>query len=910
MVTSLEALDLPIRRAKLRVPRLGGSLVPRPRLMARLDQCLQTPLTLVAAPAGFGKTTLLAEWAAGHALPLAWLTVDANADDRDLRRFVPHVVAAIETVAPGCAAPVLELLKQPQLVKPSEIGAVLAEELLDLTDDVILVIDDFQLAASVNVERFLGTLLQIEVPSLHLVISTRSDPALPLARMRLHGQLIELRAADLRFNEEEALALLGAMGHGDADTTLVAALQQQIGGWIAGLRLAILALPTGGNLARTMGAASSEQHLMDFLVEEVLAAQPAATQDFLLRTAIVDRVCASLAESLLDTAPPEGSWALLERLTHESLFLERESDQERPWYRYHPLFRSLLRHQLEARSSTAERATLHIRASDWYAENGFLDLAIRHRVAAGDAVGAVSLVEHNAHTALAREDWNTLDRWLRLLPESIVRSRPGLLLAKGWVSHFSGRSIPLSALSTELNALLKTVDAGAAEIAAWEAERDILSMTALLWFERDPEAVLAVARRAATHIPAHHRLAVGQAGFWTGMVLHSTGRTDEAIRWLTAEVERGEERVDAGSVRALGGLMFVHRQAGNVRACEEVSQHALTLLQRYDLPVATAWTRWMLGWIAYERNELTTAAEHFSAITADARRVHFHTACEAMFGLALIYQAQQMPVEAAGTLRRLLELIFDANALEYLPLVRGFEARLALGRGERERAIAWMETEPGVTFASNGLDCSEHPYLTRIRVLLAEGSPANVARAWQDLVAFRDHTEALHHKTHAIEILTLEALLLAARGETEAGLTALARAVELAAAAGFVRTFVDLGPAVTPLLRRLMAKGATTLFLYRLLEAIEAEHTPEAPELRLARTFGLDEQVLTLLTVREAEVLECLARRLSYQEIGAELFISPETVKTHAANIYSKLGVGNRGQALAKVQELGWSPRA
>ena len=233
------------------------------------------------------------------------------------------------------------------------------------------------------------------------------------------------------------------------------------------------------------------------------------------------------------------------------------------------------------------------------------------------------------------------------------------------------------------------------------------------------------------------------------------GQTDEAIRWLTAEVERGEERVDAGSIRPQGGLMFVYRRAGNVRACEELTQHRLAFLQRYDFPVATGWAHWMLGWIAYERNELATAAEHFSAIAADHRRVHFHTLCEAMFGLALIFQAQQKPVEAAGPLRRVLELIFDANALEYLPLLRGFEARLALRQGAPERAIAWLETEPGVTFASSGLDCYDHAYLTRIKVLLAEGSAASLERAWQDLVAFQEHTGALHHQTHAIEVLTL-----------------------------------------------------------------------------------------------------------------------------------------------------------
>jgi LuxR family maltose regulon positive regulatory protein len=894
---------LPVRRAKLRRPQLPGALVSRPRLTTRLDQSLHAPLTLVAAPAGFGKTTLLAEWAAHQSIPLAWLTIDAG--DRDLHRFVADCLAAIEPLVPGIGAPVFELLRRPEPVPAAELGASLADALLDLPYHVVLVLDDYQAAASGDVERFLGALLQPPASSFHLILATRSDPALPLARMRLHDQVIELRAADLRFQDEEAQELLNALGYGDGDVALLSTLQEQTGGWIAGLRLATLARPSVVELARL---GDGEHHLIEFLVDEVLASQSATTQDFLLRTAIVDRITAPLADALCAEPLPGGSRALLAQLVHDSLFLEL-ADDDGEWLRYHPLFHTLLRHQLELRLSRDEIAALHLRASAWFAAHGQLDKAIQHRVAAGDVAGAAALVEHHVHTALAREDWNTLDRWLRLLPEPIVHSRPGLLLASGWVSHYSGRSIPISAMTAEFNALLTTIDAEAAQIAAWESERDILSITALVWHDRDPEAVLAFAQRAAARIPAHHRLAAGLTSWWIGIALHGAGRTDEAIRWLTAEAERNEDRVDAGSIRALGALMFVHRRAGNVRACEELTRHRLAFLQRHDFPVAIGWTHWMLGWLAYEHDDLATAAEHFSAIAADHRRVHFHTVCEAMFGLALIFQAQQRPLEAASMMRRLLELVFDANALEYLPLVRGFEARLALRQGDMQRAIAWLETEPGVSIASSWLDCYDHPYLTRIKVWLAEGTAASLARAWQDLAEFQEYTGLHHHQTHAIEILALEALVLVARGETEAGLTTLTRSVELAATAGFVRTFVDLGAAVAPLLRRLLTEGVTTPFLHRLLGAIAAESAPDASELGLAGTSGPDEHVLSFLTVREIEVLERLARHLMYQEIGAELFISPETVKTHAANIYSKLGVGNRRQALAKAQALGWAPR-
>ena len=632
-MTNTEVIsERPIRRGKLRLPQPGRGLVLRPRLTARLDRSLQVPLTLVSAPAGFGKTTLLTEWAASHTIPLAWLGLDAG--DRNLEHLATHIIAVIETLVPGVTAPVRDLLRRPLPAPATEIGTCLADALLDLPHDVVLIVDDYHVAASSEVERFLGGLLQSMPPLFHLLLATRSDPALPLARMRLHGHVNELRAADLRFSDEEAQALLAAAGRVEDNPALVAALQQQTGGWIAGLRLATLALPAVEDLARIDEIVAGNQHLMDFLVEEVLAAQPVSVQDFLLRTAIVDRICVPLADTLLDL-PRGDSQAVLERLSRESLFLEPTDDGE--WLRYHPLFHSLLLHQLEVRLPPQEIAALHARASTWFAARGFLDLAIQHSIAAGDMAGTATLVEQHVSTALDREDWNTVASWLRLLPEAIISSRPTLLLAKGWVSHFSGRSAPIRTMLSELNALLATLDADRAAIAALEAERDALCIGAILTADHDPQEAVAFARRAVEHVPAHHRLATGLATFGLGCALQAAGRTDEAIRWLTEVAERNEERIDAGSIRALGGLMFVHRQAGNIRACEAVARHILTLAERHSLPVATGWARWMLGWLAYERDELAIATEHFSAIVADSRRVHLHATCEAMFGLALVY---------------------------------------------------------------------------------------------------------------------------------------------------------------------------------------------------------------------------------------------------------------------------------
>jgi LuxR family maltose regulon positive regulatory protein len=728
--------------------------------------------------------------------------------------------------------------------------------------------------------------------------------------MRLHGHVNELRATDLRFSEDEAQALLAAGGHAEDNPALVAALHHQTGGWIAGLRLATLALPAVDDLNQVANAPGGKQHLMDFLVEEVLASQPETVQDFLLCTSVVDRICAPLADALLELPPPGGSRSLLESLSRESLFLE--PTDEGAWLRYHHLFRSLLLHQLEIRRSPHEIAALHARASTWFAARGFLDLALQHSVSSGDLAEAATLIEQNVNAALDTEDWNIVAGWLLQLPEAVIHSRPALLLAKGWVSHFSGRSVPIRRMLLEFNALLETLDIDQPTKAALEAERNVLFIAASgarFAPDQDPREQLAFLQRTVDQIPAHHRLAAGLAHFWLGCALQANGRTDEAIRWLSGVAERNEERIDAGSIRALGGLMFVHRQAGNVGACKEVARHVLMLAERHTLPVATGWAHWMLGWLAYEHDELDIATEHFSAVIRDYRRVHLHCTCEAMMGLALVYQAQRMPVEVANTLSRLLEIIFDANALEYLPLFRGFEARLALVQGEPRRAIDWLKMEDVVAIDGNSLDAFDHAFLTRIKVLLAEGSTGSLVRARREVETFQTYTEARHHWAHQIEALALSALVLDAQGETEAALASLRRSVELGVPAGFYRTYVDLGPAFIALLRRYTGRGASISYLHRLLGAPDVSYSSDDPEMAIAVSPSSAVRVLELLTAREVEVLACLHRRLSYQEIGEELFISSQTVKSHVANVYDKLGVGNRREALVMAQSLGWAPQ-
>jgi ATP/maltotriose-dependent transcriptional regulator MalT len=410
------APDPVVRRVKLLRPRLGAGVVARPRLVDRLNASLEVPVTLVVGPAGFGKTTLLCQWLAACPCSSAWLSLDE--EDDDLATFVAHFLAALRTAVPDAGEETLALLRLPRRSSPATLGATLCDELIDLDDNVVLVLDDYQAIADAAIHEFLAALLRHPAPPMHLVLSARHDPALPLAVMRARGRVAEVRAADLRFTDGEARAFLERATTAPLDGETSRILQARIEGWAAGWRFAELALrgDAGAEGLVQAFATHGRRHVMDFLLDEVLSRQPVAVRAFMLRTSIVERVSASLADALLD-APLGlgGSQALLEGLARADLFVV-PLGEEGGWFRYHHLFRELLRHQLRLEVGPAGEAELQARASAWHEDRGLIEPAIRHALAAGAPDQAAALVERHAMPALEADECRTPGRWLALLP--------------------------------------------------------------------------------------------------------------------------------------------------------------------------------------------------------------------------------------------------------------------------------------------------------------------------------------------------------------------------------------------------------------------------------------------------------------------------------------------------------------
>lgn len=893
-MTSSEGIaPVPIRRRKLLPPVLTPALIPRPRLHTALQRANDVPFTLLIAPAGYGKTTLVRQWQAGQEGPGVWLTLDR--DDIDPHRLVSHLLAALQ--------PVLAL--DPRTIgtagsdSMSEIGGAIADALFDVEGKPFIILDDVHEALSQALVALLTSLVRLLPPNVHLLVLSRRDVPASLARMRAQGQLLELRAADLRFTRDETETLVTLLAGDCADPVVVDLLQEHTDGWITGLRLAIEALPLARDSRELARAASGQRHLMQYLVEEMLASASPADQEFLIHTSIAHRLSVPLAEVLLPEAVPGASQPRLERLAQEHLFLE-ETD-EPGWYRYQPLVQQLLQTRLATRAGAGTVHSLHELAGAWFAAQSMVADALPHLLATGSLDAAAALIEHHMHDLFAREDWRTVASWLQQLPEDLVHERPGLLLARGMVVHLSGRAAPLRLLLSEAKAIAASSGASPSDMSALHAEIDILGMATLLPIEQDPERTSHVIAHALEYVPEHHRFFYGLALGMNGLALQALGAEREAISYLAAIAVFEAEYFDAASIRALLGLIFVHRQTGSMNAGADICRHTLTITARDDLAVTGAWAHLFLGWNAYERDDLAVAQAQFSAVIGDVWHAHLSCVREAYFGRALIHEVQGRTAAADQDLTELADVIVENRALEHLPALHGFEARIALMRGNLRVAQEWATTGD-ISIDSNTLFAFEHALVTRSRVLLAQGTPASLADALGCLMRLRERAVGAHHHARLVEIMALLALVHDALGDTDAALAALRESLAYAARGTFIRSYLDLGPDMIALLHRLRPHLDLPLPLAQAIArtdpGIPLEPVPPAPI----------PSPLTTLSPREQDVLELLAQRLSYQEIAQRLFISAGTVKRHVSSIYSKLDVGNRRQALLKAESLGWTP--
>ena len=903
---------------KLHVPRPRPDLVPRPRLAERFDEELARGLMLVCAPAGFGKTVLLADWARRGQQPVAWLSLDVG--DNDPARFWRHGVAALDQARPGIAGRVGLLLGPPAPSSYEGLVTALINELAagPDADQVLLVLDDYHLIDSEAVHASLAFLLEHRPPGLHLVLASRSDPPLPLARLRGGGQLAELRAAELRFTADEAAALLrqgAAVSGATLPDTAVAALAARTEGWAAGLQLAALSLRGRPDAAGFMAAfTGSHRYVLDFLTEEVLEHQSEHVRTFLLETSVLERLSGPLCDAVTGRT---GSQALLEQVERAGLFLV-PLDEVRGWWRYHHLFADLLRARLQ-QEQPDRVAQLHRNAAAWHQERELADDAIRHAMAAGDMDRGARLIEQHYDTVCnLRGETVTTQRWLTALPAELVRSRPRLLLAQAQLAATAGQpdaaeSLLEAAERAPADAAAEPFEPTAGRARSWLVNipaSNALCRSYLAYLRGDAEATAVFAARALAVLGDGERLLESVAQWNLAAAEWLRGRLAEAERAFSASMARWQA-ADLPAVTSMGGyeLGLVQRGQGHLDLALGTYQHVLEITAPPGRPALAAAGPAHVGLaeVAYQRNGLDTALRHVTEGIALCRQFVYKTPLAT--GLATLAWIKQVTGDPAGALEAMGEggraSPGPAGLLNPVP-AQG--ARLLLAQGDLAGAARWAQEnvlgakgEPGYP--------GEPGHLVLARVLLAQDRPGQALTLLDRLyetAAAQDRTGSL------IEVGALRALALAATGDADRAVAALAEALLLACPQGYVRVFVDEGPPMAALLGRLIAAQ----------RAGQAVEVPLGCLARLQRAFGAEPAappgpgrgtvavpgLVDPLTGRELEVLGMLAAGKSNQAIAAEFVVTLDTVKKHVSHVLGKLGAANRTEAVARARELSLIP--
>jgi LuxR family transcriptional regulator, maltose regulon positive regulatory protein len=904
---------------KLHVPRPRPGLVPRPRLLQRLHEGTDREVALVCTPAGFGKTALLADWAQGSRRPVAWLSLDEG--DNDPARFWRHVAAALDGVHPGVAERAGALLGGPQPASFEAVVTALVNQLAGTPEEVVLVLDDYHLIDAPTVHESVGFLLEHLPLSLRLVLASRADPPLPLARLRGRGQLVELRAADLRFTPEEAAQLLrGAVGP-DLPEGAVVALEERTEGWAAGLQLAALSLRGRTDIPDFVrGFSGSHRHVLDYLAEEVLDRQPEDLRAFLLATSVLERLCGPLCQAVTGRAD---SQRLLERVERANLFL-LPLDEVRGWWRYHQLFADLLRARL-AQQRPGRVTELHRAAAAWFEAHGLADDAVRHALAAGDTGGAARLVEQHFEAVLGRREDATLRRWLEALPAEVVASRPRLCLARAFWALISGHVETVERLLDDAErsfanagdepyeptvgreaSLLANVPAAIARMRASAAH-----------LRGDPEQTITFARRALAEL---------DEGEW---MLESVTRWNLiAAEWLAGRPAAAERaftsnlasiaawrRTGQATLATWGyyHLGQVQRAQGRLGAALDTYQQALEATAKPGRPAlpAAGVAHVGIAEVAYERDELDRALHHATEGVALSRQIGWTLPLVAgLTILAHIRRAQGDHVGALTAIRE-AEQVRQSDAvvglLNPLPVVRAW---LALANGQVGIATRWVQ-QRGLAVEDQPSYPREPEYLILVRVLLAEQA---AERALGLLGRLHALAAAQGRTGSVIEVRALQALALSASGDQGGAVAALGEALALAAPESYLRVFVDEDAPMAALLGKFLTAGRAPVagagvippdYLARLTEAFEQTGQAVVPS---AGRAGVLPGLVVPLTARELEVLQLLAAGKPNQAIAAELVVTLDTVKRHVTHILDKLAVANRTQAVVRARELGLLP--
>ena len=919
-------MPMAILATKLYIPTPRPNVVSRLRLIEIMNKGLHQnhgfgrKLTLISAPAGFGKSTLVCDWLQQLDIPCAWISLDES--DNDPVRFIIYLVAALQNIAAlqksdiSFGESVLAALQSPMPPPTESILTTIINEVTIFPEHFVLVLDDYHCIEATSVIDTFSFLIENLPTKMHLIIATREEPQLPLARYRVRDHMTELRAVDLRFSPAEAAEFLNrTMGLNLSDDDITA-LESRTEGWIAGLQLAAVSMQGNQDPSGFIKSFTGSHHfILDYLLEEVLHKQPENIQTFLLHTSILDQLTGSLCDALClsatDTYQEDGQ-LILRLLERANLFII-PLDNERRWYRYHHLFADLLRQYL-SHFQADQLTVLHQRASQWYEENGFVDEAIAHAIAAENFEEAAALIENQFDNDFERGDLTLMGHWLTEIPEELVLSRPYLSILHGWILFSSGQ---LKAAEDKLQAAEKLLDPNS------HVNLDSLRGKGQL---SDPERLILLGRAASIrsfivsyggNIPETIRYALQaleclpeQEKVWRSAAFITLGDAYSVQGQMDAAHKARTEALSIG--RASGNIYILTiinlnlaetlRQQGKLQQVIEICERQLKDVDANGIaesPLA-GWLFGIWGEVLAEKNELDRAGIYVQKGVELAERgmdvMHIVTShlCQliVLFSMGKIKEAENV-----------IQSMEDAGGKYDIPLraLQDFftwKVRIQLSLGKLELASQWIdERKLDPDRELNYLN--EMEYVMLARIFIARGQLDSAILLLQRLFHC---AEEGGRTSRVIEILILQALAAQSAGDMYKAISSLEQALSLAEAGGFVRIFVNEGPQMAHLLYEALSRNIAPEYVRRLLGAYPAEE-PEQVDIRVSKKTGAE--MIEPLSDRETEVLHLLAEGLTNQEIADRIYISLNTVKTHTRNIYGKLDTHHRTSAVAKARALG-----
>jgi LuxR family maltose regulon positive regulatory protein len=903
-----------ILATKLYIPPIRPELVSRPRLIERLNAGLHRKLTLISAPAGFGKTTLLSAWinqcliSNTQSLRFAWLSLDEG--DNDPARFLAYLVAALRTIEGNVGQGVLAALQSPGPVNIEPVLTTLLNEIADLPDNpstnsgrgLVLVLDDYHVIESQPIDKALTFTLDHLPPQMHLVMASRSDPSLPLSRLRAGGQMTEIRADDLRFTLDEITTFLDKVMGLTLSAENVAALETRTEGWIAGLQLAALSMQ---GLKRSSDVTDfvtrftgSDRYIQDYLADEVLQQRPKGTKDFLLQTSILNRLSGPLCDAVTGQ---KNSQAILEALEAANLFIV-PLDNERRWYRYHHLFADLLRQRLQQSPPSVpfdklragfpagggdERggvAEYHIRASAWYEKNGLEIEALHHAAAANDVERAARLVEGEGMPLLFRGVVAPVLNWLESLPTTVLDARPSL-----WVTYASAllSAGQLASVEQKLQAAEAALQAAEPDDKTRDLVGHIASMRATLAIsQHQVETTIAQSRRALEYLHPDN-LPVRTAATWNlGYAYQLWGDRAAASQAYTEALSISQASGNTIiTILATIGLGNIQAAENQLHLAAQTYQRAMQLAGEHPLPL-TCEACLGLARLFYEWNDLDAAQRHGQQSVQLARQIETSdiTIAGGVF-LARLKLAQRDVAGAAAILDEARQFVRQHNFTYRMPEVAEAQVLMLIQQGDLAAAAHLAQAHA--------------PPTSQARVHLAKD---DTSAALAVLDPWRQQMEAKGWQDEILKVMVLQAVALHAHGEKDKTMQLLGDALALAEPGGFIRTFVDEGIPMAQLLLEAAARGMMPDYTGKLLAAFEAE------EQKSEGISPPSQPLVEPLSQRELEVLQLVAQGLSNREISERLFLALDTVKGHNRRIYGKLGVKNRTQAINKARALNILP--